>query len=105
MHIAVDSLGELLALHVSDASQQDRAVVAELAEAVQQATQQSVAIAWVDQAYTGPTPREAAKGYGITLKVVKLLEAKRGFVLLPRRSVVERSFAWFARFRRLATNA
>jgi transposase len=34
--------------------------------------------------------------------VIKLEEAKRGFVLLPRRWVVERSFAWAARFRRLA---
>jgi transposase len=40
--------------------------------------------------------------HGIHLEVVKLLEAKRGFVLLPRRWVVERSFAWAARFRRLS---
>jgi hypothetical protein len=39
---------------------------------------------------------------GITLEVVKLPGAKRGFVLLPRRWVVDRSFGWFARFRRLA---
>jgi len=38
----------------------------------------------------------------ITLEVVKHSEAKRGFVLLPRRWVVERSFAWVRRFRRLA---
>lgn len=37
----------------------------------------------------------------MTLDVVKLSEAKRGFVLLPRRWVVERSFAWATRFRRL----
>ena len=43
-----------------------------------------------------------AKKHGIELSVVKLPEAKRGFVLLPRRWVVERSFAWAARFRRLA---
>ncbi len=36
------------------------------------------------------------------LEVVKLPQAKRGFVLLPRRWVVERSFAWMTRFRRLA---
>jgi len=36
------------------------------------------------------------------LEAVKLQEARRGFVLLPRRWVVERSFAWAARFRRLA---
>ena len=36
------------------------------------------------------------------LLVVKLEEAKKGFVLLPRRWVVERTFAWLGRFRRLA---
>ncbi|HEV7866498.1 MAG TPA: transposase, partial [Chthoniobacteraceae bacterium] len=44
--------------------------------------------------------REAAQE-GIDLIVIKLPAAKRGFVLLPRRWVVERSFAWLARFRRL----
>jgi transposase len=39
---------------------------------------------------------------GIQLEVVKLPEAKRGFVLLPRRPVVERGSAWMTRFRRLA---
>ncbi|WP_164914617.1 transposase, partial [Xanthomonas translucens] len=39
---------------------------------------------------------------GIDLHVVKLPEAKKGFVLLPRRWVVERSFGWVNRFRRLA---
>ena len=40
--------------------------------------------------------------HGIKLEVVKLADAKRGFVLLPRRWVVECSFAWPARFRRLS---
>src|SRR6185312_9101636 len=65
IHIAVDTLGHLLAAHVTTASAQDRAQ------------------------------------HGIRLEVVKLQEAKRGFVLLPRRWVVERSFAWATRFRRL----
>jgi transposase len=56
----------------------------------------------VDQGYTGETPAAAAKEHGIKLAVVKHTKAKRGFVLLPRRWVVERSFAWAARFRRLA---
>ena len=59
-------------------------------------------MAFVDQGYTGRAAAEAAAGVGIRLEVVKLPEAKRGFVLLPRRWVVERSFAWTARFRRLA---
>jgi transposase len=102
VHIAVDTLGQLLALHVTPANAQDRAQVAELAEAVQAATGQSVEVAFVDQGYTGASAETAATTHGIRLDVVKHPETKRGFVLLPRRWVVERSFAWMARFRRLA---
>src|SRR5919206_4389185 len=102
LHVAVDTLGHLLALHVTPADAQDRAQVGQLAAAVQEITGEAVDLAYVDQGYTGETPAEAAKAHGISLEVVKLPEAKRGFVLLPRRWVVERSFAWAARFRRLA---
>jgi transposase len=101
-HIAVDTLGHLLALLVTPADEQDRAQVAQLAEAVQEATGESVELAFVDQGYTGEAAAESAAAHGMRLEVVKLPEAKRGFVLLPRRWVVERSFAWAARFRRLA---
>ena len=101
IHIAVDTLGHLLAAHVTTAGEQDRAQVGLLAEAVQDATGQSVEFAWVDQGYSGQAAQDAAAEHGIKLKVVKLPEAKRGFVLLPRRWVVERSFAWATRFRRL----
>ena len=102
LHTAVDTLGHLLALHVTPASADDRAEVGHLAEAVQEATGDSVSLAYVDQGYTGDRAAEAAQAHGIELKVVKLPEAKKGFVLLPRRWVVERSFAWATRFRRLA---
>src|SRR5512145_627405 len=102
INIAVDTLGLLLAAHVTPANEQERAQVKELAEAVQEATQQSVEVAFVDQGYTGDNPKNDAKEAGIELIVVKLPDAKKGFVLLPRRWVVERSFAWLARFRRLA---
>lgn len=101
IHIAVDTLGHLLAAHVTPATEQDRAQVGELASAVQAATGSSVELAYVDQGYTGEKPANAAAEHGIQLEVVKLAEAKRGFVLLPRRWVVERSFAWATRFRRL----
>lgn len=101
-HIAVDTLGHLLAVVVTAADEQGRAQVAALAEAVQEATNESVELAYVDQGYTGQAAAEAASEHGIQLEVVRLPEAKRGFVLLPRRWVVERSFAWLARFRRLA---
>ncbi len=102
VHVAVDTLGHLLALVVTPANEQERAQVDELAKAVQEATQHSVDLAYVDQGYTGKKALEAAAKHGIRLEVVKLAEAKRGFVLLPRRWVVERSFAWLARFRRLS---
>jgi transposase len=73
-----------------------------LAAAVQETTHNSVEVAFVDQGYTGDDPKNDAKEAGIELMVVKLPEAKKGFVLLPRRWVVERSFAWTSRFRRLA---
>lgn len=102
VHIAVDTLGHLLAVHVTPANEQDRAQVSQLAEQVQQATGESVTLAFVDQGYTGEQAATDAKEHGIELEVVKLSEAKRGFVLLPRRWVVERSLAWLSRFRRLA---
>ncbi len=102
LHAAVDTLGHLLALLVTPADAQDRAQVAALAEAVQDATGQTVEVAFVDQGYTGEQAAADAAAHGIRLEVVKLEEAKRGFVLLPRRWVIERSFAWAARFRRLA---
>ncbi len=102
VHLAVDTLGHLLALHVTPANAQDRAQVATLAAAVQAETGETVTPADVDQGYTGDTPAAEAKAHGIALEVVKLPEAKHGFVLLPRHWVVERSFAWMSRFRRLA---
>jgi transposase len=102
VHLAVDTLGQLLALHVTPANEQDRAQVAALANAVQAATGDLVELAYVDQGYTGQVPQAAAAAHGIALEVVKLPAAKRGFVLLPRRWVVERDFGWMSRFRRLA---
>jgi transposase len=68
---------------------------------VQAVTSGQVELAYVDQGYTGADPALAAAEQGVVLEVVKLPEAKRGFVLLPRGWVVERSFAWLTRFRRL----
>ena len=101
-HMAVDTLGNLLALLVTPADEQDRALCGEWAQRVQEATGESVEMAFVDMGYTGEKAAEQAQAHGIRLEVVKLPEARKGFVLLPRRWVVERSFGWAARFRRLA---
>src|SRR5215218_2237126 len=102
VHVAVDTLGLLLAIRVTAASEQERAQVAGLASDVQAATGRTVTLAYVDQGYTGSQAAGDAAAHGIRLEVVKPPEAKGGFVLLPRRWVVERSFGWLARFRRLA---
>src|SRR5207253_770078 len=82
--------------------EQERDPVDVLSEAVQEATGESVEIAYVDQGYTGDEPDADAASSGIHLVVVSLPEAKKGFVLLPRLWVVERSYGGMARFRRLA---
>ena len=69
---------------------------------IQEVTDGKVEIAFVDQGYTGEDAARQAEQEGIRLEVVKHTEAKRGFVLLPRRWVVERTFGWLGRFRRLA---
>ena len=102
VHMAVETLGLLLAVRVTAADQQERSQVGGLAADIQAATGQTVTLAYVDQGYTGARPAADAAAHGIRLEVVRLPEAKRGFVLLPRRWVVERSFGWLARFRRLA---
>lgn len=71
---------------------------------MQQITEENVELAYVVQGYTGEAAEAAAAEHGIQLEVVKHTEAKRGFVLLSRRWAAERSFAWAARFRRLARN-
>jgi transposase len=101
VHVAVDTLGHLLALRVTPADAQDRAQVEELARAVQEATGETVELAYVDHGYTGEQSARDAAAHGIRLEVVKHPAGTRGFILLPRRWVVERSFAWKSRFRRL----
>jgi transposase len=101
VHLATDTQGNPLALAVSPAKEPDRAHVEELSKKTQIATENSVEMAFVDQGYTGQRAREAAQKHGIELEVVKVEGVKGGFVLLPRRWVVERTNAWAARFRRL----
>ena len=102
VHLAVDTLGHLLAAHVSAANANERAHVGQRLAAGQESTGESVEVAFVDQGYTGQEVAAEAQVQGVRLEVVSLPEAKKGFVLLPQRWVVERAFAWTARCRRLA---
>jgi transposase len=102
VHTAVETLGHLLAVHVTAANTQDRSQVTTLATTVQEVTGDAVAVAYVDQGYTGKQAAQAVQAQHLRLEVVTLPAAKKGVVLLPRRWVVERRNAWAARFRRLA---
>ena len=102
VHAAVDTLGNLLALTVTAGNEQERSQVAELSQKVQQVTGGTVGLAFVDQGYTGESAAAQARESEVELEVVKHHEAKHGFVLLPRRWVVERTSGWLGRFRRLA---
>ena len=60
VHIAVDTLGHLLALKITPADEQDRDQVGELSEAVQRPTGEQVGFGFVDQGYTGERLAERA---------------------------------------------
>lgn len=104
VHMAVDTLGHLIDLSFTPANEQERSQVKERCEAVQEATGNTVQVARADQGYTGQDAKADAQASGIELRVVKLSEAKRGFVLLPPRWVVERNFGWLEKNRKLWKN-
>lgn len=101
VHVAVDTLGNLLTIVVTPANEQDRAQVDQLCHDIQEVTGQNVTVAFADGGYTGQPAQEAASGHGIELEVIKLPDTLKGFVILPKRWIVERSLAWKTRFRRL----
>lgn len=80
-HIAVDTLGYLLAVRVTPADASEREQVAALAADVQAAAGQTVTVTDVDQGYTGDQPAADAAAHGIALEVVRHTGAKKGFVL------------------------
>jgi len=97
LHMAVGTVGNLPVSHATPANEQDRAQMGKLAAEVQGITDGKVKTAFADQGYTGDAPAIQSAENSIELLVVKLAEAKRGFILLPKRWVVERSFSWLAR--------
>ena len=102
VHAVVDTMGSLLALSVTPANASERRQVSALAQRVQDVTGETVEVLSADAAYTGEETAATAQEHGMRLVVVKRPEASKSFVLLPQRWVVERSFAWASRFRRLA---
>lgn len=97
----VDTLGHLLALTVTPSDRGDPEQVAALAEQAQQVTGGTVKMTYVDQGYTGPNAAEAAGQHGLCLEVSNI-QWQKGLRATAAPPGVERSFAWAARFRRLA---
>lgn len=101
VHLAVDTLGYPLATEASAANEQDRDHVESLTQQVQEVTGGQVKKAFADQAYSGESAAQKAQAAGMELVIVKREAGQKGFVVLPKRWVVERSFGWIARCRRL----
>ena len=97
-HILVDTAGRLLAVHVTAANVQDRAAFADL---IGKNPCPSVAHVWADKEYTGQATATAASSAGIELEIVSGPKPAGGFVVQPRRWVVERTNGWINRHRRL----
>lgn len=102
IHAAVDTMGNVIALLVSSAKEQDREQVYEGCREVQQITGDNIDVVIADEGYTGEQAEIDAAVNGVDLVVVKRPSGTQGFILLPLRWVVERTFAWKARFRRLS---
>ena len=99
-HLAVDTLGLLLVVVVHAASLQDR-VAARLVLAGLAGRFARLRLIWADGAYLGP-PVALAAALGWVLQIVRRTDDRPGFRPLPRRWVVERTFAWLGRYRRLS---
>jgi transposase len=98
--VAVDTLGLLWALRVVPASTQDRAGGIPLVEQLRAAVKR-IKVLWGD-AHFDTALRHAWVKWGWVGVVVKKLAGQRGFVAQPKRWVVERTFGWLNRWRRLA---
>lgn len=98
-HIAVDTLGLLLAVLVTPASTQDRAAAPCLLRRLRTAAGNRLFLVWADGGYTGTLLQHAWRTFGLVIQIVKRPDLSR-FTVLPRRWVVERTLAWITNHRR-----
>ncbi|MDN5852290.1 MAG: IS5 family transposase [Actinomycetia bacterium] len=99
-HIVVDTLGLLLVVMVTAACVQDRDGARRLLDRLRFAMP-SVALVWADGGYAGQLVEWARRVLRVTLEIVRKPADQKGFAVLPRRWVVERTLSWLMRCRRL----
>jgi putative transposase len=101
-HLLVDTLGLLIAVAVTPASAADRAGAALVLKKARAAGRRRLALAWADKAYHGDWRHWARRELGVAVEIVAQPPGQKGFQVLPRRWVVERTHAWITRRRRCA---
>jgi transposase len=99
-HIVTDTLGLLLAVMVTAASVQDRDGGAEILKRAHKLVP-SLRLVFADGAYAGRLVAKAKNYWKIAVEIVSKPPGQRGFSVLPRRWVVERTLSWLMRWRRL----
>ena len=101
-HILVDTMGLILAVVVHSAGTQDRDGAKAVFDRIMRERPQRLELAWADGGYAGKLIEWVKQECGLVLEIVKRSDDVKGFKLLPRRWVVERTFAWLGRFRRMS---
>jgi transposase len=100
-HILTDTEGLLLEVTVTTADVHDSKAAPALLETFMDEPGRLLKLVWVDSAYQGPALAAAFARHGVRIEVVRRSEGQRGFVVLARRWVVERTLSWLSRSRRL----
>jgi len=100
-HIIVDTIGMIIAVVVHEASIQDRDGAKLVMEKLKERFTR-LKLIWADGGYTGKLIEWTRKNINRKLEIVKRSDDTKGFVVLPRRWVVERTFGWLGRYRRMA---
>ena len=101
-HILVDTIGLILAVVVHSAGIQDRDGAKAVFDKIKQENPLRLELIWADGGYQGKLIEWVKQECGWVLEIVKRSDDVKGFKLLPRRWVVERTFAWLGRFRRMS---
>ena len=101
-HILVDTMGNLLEVLVGAANQSDRNGAKNLFKKIEKMIALRLVKIWADQAYLGDLLEVLRQHWNIQLEIVQREIGSKGFVVQARRWVVERTFSWLGKYRRLS---